>query len=370
MSTDGTTGLEIYKLIRNVVSIALLAEQHAATFLRKGTRISGLLVPTGPIDKAQRDELRTSVNADLGGTTSTGMLGILPYGVDLKPLSLSNREAQFGELSDQVIGMILRALGVPGVVVGWMGDKTATYASADAFFEKGGIKHCVLPILANVEAEEEKSLLLPGDGRQIKHNLDALQRANWKDRIAGLVQATGGPIFTVNEAREIEDFNAIDDPAFDRPHIPSNMAGGEEPDPEPPPQPPPMPRQMPEDDGEEARVLAPAPKSSHAEHLASLYAADNAQRIVRREVAAIAAKAPKFARDKDGWRAFVLELYGKHSAHVAEVMRISEASARAYCDRQASALLASGASVAERWEEQIPPQLVALALGGDRESAA
>ena len=363
MSVDGISGLETYRLIRNLVGIALLAEQHASTFLRKGTRISGLLVPSGPLTKPQRDDLLTSANADLGGSNNTGALGVLPYGVDLKPLSLSNRDNQFGELSDQTIGMILRALGVPGVVVGWMGDKTATYASADAFFEKGGIKHCVLPILANVEAEEEKSLLLPGDGRQIKHNLDALQRANWKDRIAGLVQATGGPIMSVNEAREIEDYNPIDNPRFDEPHIPSNMVGGatEEPDPQEPPAGPP--RRLPppppdgEDEDENAATQAPDPQAERLKR----YEASAALRIVRREIAAIEAKAPKMARDKDSWRAFVLEFYGKHASHVSEIMLLPEPAARAYCDRQASALLAGGAKVAETWEREIPPRLVELA---------
>lgn len=359
VSTDGISGLEMYRLIRNLVGIALLAEQHASTFLRKGTRISGLLVPSGPLGPDQRAELVRSANSDLGGTGATGALGVLPYGVDLKPLSLSNRDNQFGELSDQVVGMILRALGVPGVVVGWMGDKTATYASADAFFEKGGIKHCVLPILANVEAEEEKALLLPESGLQIKHNLDSLQRANWKDRIAGLVQATGGPILSVNEAREIEDYNQVDDPRFDKPHIPSNMVGGAEEPGEPADESMP-PAQMPKppmpDDDPDASAVGP----SLVEERLSRYETSAAQRVVRREMVALA-KAPKFARDKDGWRAYVLEFYGKHAAHVAEIMMLAEDKARDYCDRQASTLLAEGAGAAEHWERDIPPRLVAMA---------
>lgn len=370
LSMDGIRGVEMYRLIRNAVGIALLAEQHATTFLRKGARISGLLIPSSPLEKEQRAELRESVNAGLGGPTNTGTLGVLPHGVDLKPLSISHREAQFLEISDQVVGMILRALGVPGVVVGWMGDKTATYASADAFFEKGGIKHCVLPILTNVEAEEELALLPPDSGLQIKHNLDALQRANWKDRIAGLVQACGGPIFSVNEGREIEDFNRIDDPRFDRPHVPSNMVGGDPQEPDEPRLPAPPPRRPPADEDEEAQAPRPAPQESRALGLASLYASDAAKRIVKRELAAIAAKAPKFARNKDGWRAFVLEMYGKHAAHVAAVLHIPEATSRAYCESQASALLAGGVSVTEVWEQQIPSRLVAMVLGGQHESPA
>lgn len=352
LSTDGISGVPMYKLIRTVVGIALLAERHAATFLRKGARLSGLLVPSSPLEETERAELRESVNATLGGASNTGTFGILPYGVDLKPISSNNRESQFAELSDQVVGAILRFLGVPGVVVGYA-DKTATYASAEAFFEKGGIKHCVLPIIINVEAEEEKALLLRGDGRQIKHNLDVLLRANTKDRYEALFKATGGPWMSRNEVRRIEDLNEDPDPDMDKILTPVNMVP-ELPEPEPVPMPFP-PRALPGDDEEDE-------DDSKAARL-HRFARAAAVRVVRREIKAVRAKAPKNARSKDGWRAAVLELYGEHVDHVADTMLISREAAQTYCDRQAAALLASGAGVAETWEQEIPSRLVALALG-------
>jgi HK97 family phage portal protein len=379
ISTDGIVGLEMYRLIRNTVAIALMAEMHASTFLRKGTRVSGLLVPSAPLKKEQRTELRQSVNEEFGGFSNTGALGVLPHGVDLKQLSQSNRDSQFVELGDRVVGAILRFLGVPGVVVGWMGDKTATYASAKEFFEAGGIKHTILPILTNVEAEEEKALLRPGDGRQIKHNLDALLRASWKDRIAGLVQATGGPIFSVNEARAIEDFDEIDDERYDRPHIPSNMMGGGDPDDEPespegPPRTPPSPPEDEEEDDEEMRSAPPAPRAdanvkrlsaelARERERAAALLRDNAERVVRAELAELRKKA-RLASDNRKWRAAVLDLYARHVEFVARLMRVELRVARTYCDGQAAAVLAGGLAVAESWETELHEKLMGLALGG------
>jgi hypothetical protein len=352
---------------------------HASTFLRKGTRVSGLLVPSAPLKKEQRTELRQSVNEEFGGFSNTGALGVLPHGVDLKQLSQSNRDSQFVELGDRVVGAILRFLGVPGVVVGWMGDKTATYASAKEFFEAGGIKHTILPILTNVEAEEEKALLRPGDGRQIKHNLDALLRASWKDRIAGLVQATGGPIFSVNEARAIEDFDEIDDERYDRPHIPSNMMGGGDPDDEPespegPPRTPPSPPEDEEEDDEEMRSAPPAPRAdanvkrlsaelARERERAAALLRDNAERVVRAELAELRKKA-RLASDNRKWRAAVLDLYARHVEFVARLMRVELRVARTYCDGQAAAVLAGGLAVAESWETELHEKLMGLALGG------
>lgn len=359
LSTDGIRGVEMYRLIRNVVGIALLAERHTATFMKKGARLAGLIVPAKPLGEKERAELRESVNTDLSGSSNTGTFGILPFGVDIKPIASTNRDSQLNELSDQTVGALLRFLGVPGVVVGWMGDKTSTYASAEAFFEKGGLKHCVLPIIINVEAEEEKALLLAGSGLQIKHNLEVLLRASTKDRYEALFKATGAPWMSRNEVRRIEDLNEDPDPDMDKILTPVNMTP-EQPEPEPTPEPPPMPgpRSAPPDDDAAAR-------GARAAELARQYAHDNAVRVVRREVKTLAASAKRHARDGNAWKVSVLELYGEHVDHVAEVMRIPRGAARAYCDSQAAAVLAGGAGIVEAWEQQVPPRLVALALGGE-----
>jgi HK97 family phage portal protein len=361
LSTDGIKGVPMYQLIRNVVGIALLAEKHAATFLKKGARISGLLVPSNPMEDAELDELRDSVNASMGGASNTGTFGVLPYGVDLKPISNTARESQMAELDDRTTAAILRFLGVPGVVVGFA-DKTATYASAEAFFEKGGIKHCVLPILTRVEAREEKALLLRGDGRQIKHNLDVLERANLQIRTEALVRSVGGPFRTVNEARTIEDMNRLEDERYDEVLTPGNMSA--DPEAAPPAAPPAaFPNRKPaappddDDDDEDAEDDAAARK------LAVRFATAAAERVVRRELKAIQAKAPKNARSSDAWRAAILELYGgEHVELVAEAMMISKDAALVYCTGQAAALMARGLEAAATWETDIPPQLVQLAL--------
>ncbi len=367
ISTDGISGLEMYRLIRNVVGVGLLAEQHASTFLRKGARVAGLLVPSAPLKKEDREALRDSINADFGGATATGTLGILPHGVELKTLSLSNREGQVLELADQVVGMILRFLGVPGVVVGYA-DKTATYASAEAFFEKGGIKHCVLPILVNMEAEEEKALLVSGSGLQIKHNLDALTRANLADRYAAYSKALGGaPFLSVNDVRGQEDWDADPDPRHDEVRIPVNLATPEETEPEEPHAPPMPPRRpMPPPDDEDDQAGAAAQKvDTRLRDLAVQLTHDNAARVVRREVELVSNAMPKLARQPRAWEQFVVATYEKHAPYVAKTMRISEAQARSYCAQQVAALLAGGAGAAEKFETEIPPRLAALVLGSE-----
>jgi HK97 family phage portal protein len=354
IGTDGIRGLPMYNLIRNAVSIALAAEQHTNTFLKKGARAAGFVEAPPGATKEQRDELRDAISLALSGPNQTGSFGIVPGGVKVTPVASTNKDGQLLELSDAQVGAILRFLGVPGVVAGYA-DKTATYASAKEFFESGGIKHCVLPILTNVEAEEEKALLMVGDGRQIKHNLDALLRANWKDRMEGLTKAAGGPIISVNEARDIEDYDAIADPRFDRPHIPSNMEGATQQQADPgEPVAPPEPR----------RNMRPAPDDDErARSKGWQFALDAAGRVVRREVSAMRDRAPLAARDVAGWRTWVVGYYERHAAHVAEVLHVEEAQARQYAEGQRDAVLAGGLAACEAWEETVPYRLAALAYG-------
>lgn len=365
ISLDGMRGAPIYQLIRNAVGIALAAEKHMATFLRKGSRLAGILIPTAPTKPDQRKLLRESWNETFGGPENTGTVATLPYGVEFKAVATDNQKSQFLEMTDGQVGAVLRALGVPGVVVGYMGDKTATYASADAFFEKGGIKHCVMPWVVNFEAEEEKALLLDGDDRQVKHNLDVLLRANTKDRYDSLFKATGRPFMTGNEARRIEDMNPDPDPSMDKVLLPGNM-GTKEPDPEPAPDP----KQPAPGRPAPGRKPKPPPPDEDEEAASSTqFVIDAAARVIRRELTHIRGGAGRmggairFAGDPAGWDGWVRKFYEGHAAHVVDVMHVGADVAAAYVARQRDELLAGGAAVTDSWEADRVPALAALALG-------
>ncbi len=349
ISFDGIEGAPMYALIRNVVQIALLAERHQGQFLKKGSRLAGLLLPKHPIKPEQSQQLKESFQASFGGAENTGTAAVLPFEVDFKPMAATNRDSQLVELSDSHVGAILRFLGVPGVVVGWMGDKTSTYASAEAFFEKGGIKHSVMPYVTNFEDEEEKALLPAGSLLQIKHNLDVLLRANTKDRYDALFKASGRPWMTPNEVRAIEDMNPDPDPESDKIGRPANMEGALPCEP-PPPEPEPGPRPP-----------RPAPaEDSRAERYANLLAG----RVVRRELAALrdTRTRAKFARDPEGWRAWLATYYDKHAEYVVEALTLDDNLARGYAASQRDAVLAGGVKATEDWIETVVPRLAAMML--------
>lgn len=368
-STDGIEGLNLSTLIRNAVGIALLAEKHIATSLRKGARIAGLLVPEGdPGGRFNREELAKSVNETFSRPDQAGGMGVLPYGVKFQALSMDNQKAQLLELRDFQVGDILRFLGVPGVVVGYA-DKTATYASAEAFFSEA--ERCVLPWVVNFEAEEAKQLLDPDGDLRIKHNLDAVLRADTLKRYEALFKASGRAWITGNEARGTEDLDPIDnDPSMDQVAPPPNTNGTERgPAPGGSAAPPPKPRQGPKP--------APTPTQDDEEQalvdrlrLSAVQAwTDIAARVVRREAADVAAAAARYqAAEPEQWPAWVARYYENRGAVLERALHLAPAVARAYADEHRDELLEAGVAAAERW---VAPgaaaisKLAWLALGED-----
>lgn len=356
LSIDGIEGARMYQLMQNVVTIALLAERHTSQFLAKGARIGGMLVPKNPLEEEQRDELVTSFNQAVGGTNKTGTIALLPYGVDFQGFTQNNKDSQLIELSDSVVGQLLRFIGVPGVVVGFA-DKTATYASADAFFEKGGIKHSVMPVTTRFERRVDHSLIYEPDV-VCKCNLDALLRANTTDRYAALFRATGRPWMTGNEARAIEDMNRIEDPGMDEVAMPTNLTtqdlnadstGSTK-----------APRQAsafssaPDSEVEALRVQA-----ERGRQMAILAAA----RVVRRELATLRDRVTLAARDPKAWGVWVTDFYRRQTDAVAREMDIADDVARLYTTSQRDALLSSGMAITETWEETAIAKLARLAFG-------
>jgi len=369
-SIDGIEGVAMSTLIRNSVAIALLAERHIATSLRRGARIAGLLVPEGdPGGKFNRQQLAESVNETFSAPEVSGALGVLPYGVKFQAISMDNQKAQLLEIREFQVGDILRFLGVPGVVVGF-GDKTSTFASAEAFFAEA--ERCVLPWVTNFEAEEMKSLLPADSNLQIKHNLDSVLRAETLKRYDALFKASGRAWITGNEARGTEDMDPIDDdPTMDSVAPPPNTNGGEGGDPSqttkpagarPPAKPKPAPP-VPADDGEAA--LVERLRWSALQAWTSI-----AAHVVRREVADLTAAALRFHAEPERWRAWVGGYYDRHAVTFERSLHLQPSVARACAEEHRAAVLAGGLAAAKEWTNtedaegyRVVSKLAWLALG-------
>lgn len=358
LSQNGYAGIVTYQLLRNIVGIALSAEKHAAKFMAKGARIGGVLTSKATLPPTVRQEAEKSLQLAWGGPENEGKIALLGAEFDFKAVTMDHQKSQFLELRDFQVEEVLRALGVPGVVVGYSKNLMG-YASADAFFEKGGIKHCLLPLVENFQDQIDKDLILKADQHYCKFSLATLLRASTKDEWELLIKASGGPIISTNEARRIIDRNPDPDPESDKIARPTNMSTGV-PDDKPgqPPVPPPAkPKPTPpdDDDAEQARRFAQL-------------AVNAAARVIRRQVSALQGSSGvgavrRYAGNAKGWGAWVAKFREEQPAVVERELGADAAAARAFVELQAVALSANGAAAAENWEATWYPALEAMALG-------
>lgn len=358
VSEDGDSGEEIYKLMRMAVEIAKVAEKHTSTFLRKGSRLSGLLITSGPMTEDKRKELRQSINENNGGPDNTGTFGILPFGVEVKPIASSNRDGQLQEIREFQLGDILRFLRVPGIVVGYS-EKTQGYGSAKEFYESGGLKHCVLPWIENFEAEIEFALVSEDDDIEVEFDMDVLTRPETWARIDSLTKAAGRPFMTGNEARVAQNMNPVEgDPSMDKvkDETPGGgfaaQNGGEKGGAPKKPGNKPKPDPAPSDDNEARRAAAAFKR----------VVMNSASMLVEHENNMVAAKAPKYASNQKGWVTWVEGFYATHADRVAVALDLPIDEAQLYSRTRQALILDKGIGCLETSQAEAVQYLTHLAL--------
>lgn len=191
--------------------------------------------------------------------------------------------------------------------------------------------------------------------------VDALLRGESATRATAHRTYVDGGIKSVNEVRVLENLNPLDGEEFDLPHRAGNIGG----DPQggdpatskrpatAPTRPPATPPE--EDDAVEGEAeVTPAPIAARKVVIAA------AERLVRKEIAAIEKRAPRFAGDTAGWREWVTSFYGRHVDELVEALCLDRDHARRYGAQHCAELLEQGVSVLEAWRTEAPTALVAL----------
>ena len=190
-----------------VVSNALMAQ--ALAYASNEGRPSGVLqTPASFHDKPEAVErLRAKWNEHTQGINAGGT-PILTDGLEWKPAVVNSRDAQLAErlmVSDQRIAMVYRVpLPLLSLAAG-TGPQGST-ESLMGFWVSTGLGPC-----ANlIEDAFGRVFGLAGwPDDYLELDLEALLRANFRDRIEGLARGVQGGIFSPNEARAREDLPAM-----------------------------------------------------------------------------------------------------------------------------------------------------------------
>lgn len=222
-SWDGVSGLSAVKYAREAIGLRLAVDDSQARLFRNGMRTQGYLKAAVPVsDPGIRTRIETKWAEAFSGTENHGLTPLIEGDLDFKALDLKNIDAETMALRGQQVEEICRAFGVFPQMVGYTGDKSSTYASAEQFFLQH-VVHTLQPW--HVEWEEATASQLLTDSEQdagfyFKFTVQALMRGTAKDRAEYYEKMVRMSAYKPADVRSLEEYDFA--PEIDRFQIPAN----------------------------------------------------------------------------------------------------------------------------------------------------
>ncbi|MEN2980870.1 phage portal protein [Tistrella bauzanensis] len=218
---DATVGLDIIKVAREAIGLAIATEQSHADMHRNGLQTSGVYSVDGKLPPDKHKELVTFLKNQASGDNRFNPI-ILDMDAKFLARSMSGVDAQHIETRKHQIEEQCRAFGVLPIMIGYA-DKTATYASAEQMFIAHDV-HCLAPRCEAREQSIDVQLLGVPDRDTThfaKHNLSGLLRGAVKDRGEYYAKMYSVGAMSPNDIRALEDMNPY--PGGDEYRVPLNM---------------------------------------------------------------------------------------------------------------------------------------------------
>ncbi|MCW5704671.1 MAG: phage portal protein [Bradyrhizobium sp.] len=219
-SWTGAAGLDALQVAREAVGLAIATEETHAALHANGTQPGGVLSVKGSLNDAARARLKESWAQYQGGLANRFKTAVLDMDSTWTPLGMKGVDAEHLDTRRFQIEEICRDLKVFPQMVGYA-DKTATFASAEAFF-LAHVIHTLNPWIENWEQSLARDLFPDEDDIVAKFSMQGLLRGDNAARATFYASGITNGWLTRNEARRFEDLNPIE--GLGEPLLPLNMS--------------------------------------------------------------------------------------------------------------------------------------------------
>lgn len=215
---NGYKGIGYLERAEEVIRTGRAAQEYSSSYYQNGGQPSGILrtesdlagnVKVTDPDGTERtiskkDRIREEWEKRHAGPSNAQRIAVLDLGLDYKPLSISNRDAQFVEQSALSVEDLARFFGVP---LYKLQAGKQSYSSN----EQNAIEYVVGTLHPNAVIWEQElyyKLLSPQDiarGLRIHGNLMGELRGDFQSRGAWYKDMRESGVLSVNDIRELED---------------------------------------------------------------------------------------------------------------------------------------------------------------------
>jgi len=226
LSTNGLTGRSPLADLREVVGLAMTAEEFTARTFANGNRKPGVFTAhPGVSDLSKAKAAAEAYHTQYGGAQNAGKAPFI-VGYDWKESGFSNADAELMALRKFSLEEVARVYHLPLHLLGATGP---TLGSGVEQLNRALVDYTLAPLCANWEAEMNTTLLTEqeqDEGYYVKFVVDALLRGNPLQRAQVYQILRSIAAMDVNQIRRLEEWGEYPDGWAGDPRLPMNNQGG------------------------------------------------------------------------------------------------------------------------------------------------
>ncbi len=208
LTPDGLRGQYMWETSRETFGKALAVEKFGALYFRNGGSGGGVLEHPGSFKDKEQQESFLDAWRNGGNGLNRHKDRLLLYGVQYKPFSVNNDEAQFLETLKEVSVKLCRLWNMPPHMVGML-DR-ATFSNIEQQSVEF-VMYTIAPWIEGIEQAAQRDLLL-GDDRSryfVEFNVAGLMRGDFQTRMQGYAWGRQWGWLSVNDIRALENLPSI-----------------------------------------------------------------------------------------------------------------------------------------------------------------
>lgn len=346
LSSDGITGLRAVDIASDAIGLGLAADNYASRIFSNNLNMGGFLSSAKKMSTTAQRRLIAMLVEKFAGGDNVGRPMILQDGITFNKASMNADQAQLLDARKWQLLEVARFWRIPPHMLG-IDDSTnrSTIEEQSINF----VRYTIRPWATRIEQAIRRDLIVAKGVYEVKFDLDELEAGNLAARASYYTAALGSggapPWLTQNEVRVLEGWNKRPEAWADVLPQGTNPGGG----------------------SAAAQPAAVAPPED-PKAIEDKSADARADRVARKENAALRKAAMRLAADPDGFRDWVKAFYGGHVSFVMEVLGLSKDGAKTYCAHQRDEALAANDidALISRREEVLAAQIsAALKKHGD-----
>ena len=213
ISDNPYTGLSPISLHRDAIGVAITTERHTGKMFGNGTTLSGVITRPSAApaikDPAGIERITSEWASKYAGADNSGKVALLQEGMEFKPLSMTNQDAQLIAARQYGVRDVARIYGIPAHMLGDL-DR-ATHSN----IEQQSLEFVIYTLMAWLKRHEEameRDFLSEEErlaGMTIRFDITGLLRGDISSRYAAYAQARQWGWMSINDIRRMENLPPV-----------------------------------------------------------------------------------------------------------------------------------------------------------------